>query len=59
MAASVSTPVLVEALKEPKPEFKLHPMKDGEIDMIGALSSMPSDVLLVKDICSFNHCKLE
>lgn len=34
-------------------------MKVGEIDMTGALSSVPSNVLLIEDICSFIHCNLE
>lgn len=59
MAASISTHVLVEAIKETQPEFKLHLMKVSEIDMTGALSSVSSGVLLVEDICSYIHCKLE
>lgn len=59
MVASVSTPMLVEVVKEPQPEFKLHPMNIREIDMTGALSFVPSDVLLVEYIHSFIHCKLE
>lgn len=58
METSILTLVLVEALKEPQLEFKLHPMKVGEIDLTGALSFMPSGVLLVKDIRSI-YCKLE
>lgn len=51
--------MLVEVVKEPQPEFKMHPMNAREIDMTGALSSMPSDVLLVEDIPYFIHRKLE
>lgn len=50
MVAPISTHVLVEAIKEPQPDFKLHPMKAIEIDMIDALSFVPSGVLLVEDI---------
>lgn len=59
MTTSVSTSMLVEAIEEPQLEFKLHPMKDGEIDMTGALSFVPSGVLLVEDIHFFIHCKLD
>lgn len=59
MATYVSTLVLVEAVKLPQPKFKLHPMKDREINMTGALSSMPSSVLLVEYIHSFIHCNIE
>lgn len=59
MEAYVLTPMLVEAIKKPQPKFKLHPMKDREIDMTGALSSVSPNVLLVEDIFSFIHCKLE
>lgn len=59
MAALISTPMLVEAIKEPQPEFKLHLMKAGEIDITGALSFVSSGVLLVEDIFSYIHCKLE
>lgn len=59
MAALILTLVLVEAIKEPQPEFKLPTMKSGEINMTDALSSVPSDVLLVEDIHSYIHCKLK
>lgn len=59
MAAPISTHVLVEAIKEPQPKFKMHPMKVGEIEMTSALSFMPFGILLVEDICSYIHCKLE
>lgn len=59
MAMPISTPVLVEDIKEPQPEFKIHPTKAGEINMIDALSSVPSIVLLVEDIRSYIHYKLE
>lgn len=59
MVASVSSPMLIEEIKELQPKFKLHPMKARDIDMTGALSSVPSGVLLVEDICFFIHCKLE
>lgn len=34
-------------------------MNAEEIDIIDALSSVPSGVLLVEDVCSFIHCKFE
>lgn len=59
MVAFVSTLVLVEALKELQPEFKMHSMRAGEIDMTSALSCVPFGVLLVEDIHSIIHWKSE
>lgn len=59
MISFLSTPMLVEVIKEPQTEFKLHPMNAREIDKTGALSSVPSGVLLIEDVHSFIHCKLE
>lgn len=59
MVAQLLNLVLVKAIKEPQPEFKLHSMKAFEIDKTCALSSVPFGVFLVENIHSYIHCKLE
>lgn len=41
-----------------KPRYKPHPKVASKIDSVGAFSSIPPRVLLVKDVRSYIHCKI-
>lgn len=41
-----------------EPKYKLHPEVALKIDLVGAFSSIPPSVLLVKDVSSYIHCKI-
>lgn len=41
-----------------EPRYKLHPEVASKIDLVGAFSSIPPRVLLVKDVRSYIQCKI-
>lgn len=55
----MATPLVVDITKISFPQFKKHPFKLIEIDLLGAFSSVPYVVLHVEDIRIYIHANLE
>lgn len=46
----MDTPHVIDVTEMPQPDFKGHPHKLTEIDLVGALSSVPYGVFHVEEI---------
>lgn len=48
--SSMATPLVVEVKDRTSPIFKKHPYKSMEVDLVGAFSFIPHEVLHVDDV---------